>query len=127
VRWRVVIAFVLTLLVLAWVSQGQQVIGPWVGLRIPIYDATKLGQANPYLYLKLNPNQFQIDPDPAKTSDGIWSIKGSVPVGNYVGGPTGAIIVNYAVTPPEIDIDTSMVPRKAQSETITGHWTFLQP
>lgn len=46
---------------------------------------------------------------------------------SYVGGPTGAIIVDSTKTPPEIDIDTSMVPRKAQSEIITGHWTFNQP
>lgn len=50
---------------------SQQKIGPFVGLRLPIYDNLKRG----YWYFKPNPNQFQIDPDPAGTSDGIWSLK----------------------------------------------------
>jgi hypothetical protein len=44
----------------------------------------------------------------------------------YVGGPTGAIVVDNTKTPPEIDIDTSIVPRKGISETIRGLWTFVQ-
>lgn len=46
---------------------------------------------------------------------------------NYVGGSTGAIVVNNNTNPPEIDIDTSIVPRKGQSETVLGKWVFIQP
>ena len=45
---------------------------------------------------------------------------------NYVGGPTGAIVVNNNTNPPEIDIDTSIVPQKGHSETIKGKWAFEQ-
>lgn len=44
----------------------------------------------------------------------------------YVGGPTGAIVVNNTVTPPEIDIATEIVPQKHLSQTIDGMWTFTQ-
>ena len=43
---------------------------------------------------------------------------------SYVGGPTGAIVVDNTKTPPEIDIMTTTVPRKSLSETIPGLWTF---
>jgi hypothetical protein len=55
------------------------------------------------------------------------ALLGATSVPAYVGGPTGAIVVDNTKTPPEIDIATEVVPRKAQSETITGHWTFEQP
>lgn len=73
------IVYVLLALVvhyLGWPPSAQTAskIGPFVGLRNPIYDALKFGQANPYWYFKLNPAHFRIDPDPAGTSDGIWSV-----------------------------------------------------
>lgn len=43
----------------------------------------------------------------------------------YVGGPTGAIVVDNVKNPPEIDV-TSSVPRKGNSETIGGLWTYVQ-
>jgi len=66
-----VMSLLLTLVIGNLKAAAQTKIGPWVGLRIPIYDyACKC-----YRYFKLNPDQFQIDPDPAGTSDGIWSVK----------------------------------------------------
>ena len=50
---------------------SQQKVGPWVGLRSPLYDSLKRG----YWYLKLSPLHFQIDPDPAGTSDGILTLR----------------------------------------------------
>ena len=47
-------------------------------------------------------------------------------VPQYVGGPVGAIITDNTKTPPEIDIVTSVVPRKGVSEVITGLWGFTQ-
>lgn len=110
-----------------------QNLGPIVGLRVTIYDklcAAKLGHedATCYRYLKPNPLQFQIDPDPSGTSDGILSLKtGALGAASYVGGPTGAIIVDNTKNPPEIDIATSIVPQKGLSETIDGKWNFTQP
>lgn len=48
------------------------------------------------------------------------------PVPNYVGGSMGAIITLNQNNPPEIDIVTSVIPRKAQSETISGLWSYSQ-
>jgi hypothetical protein len=56
-------------------AQTKPKIGPWIGLRIPILDNLKRGQPQPYWYFKLDPNQFQLTPDPAGTSDGILSLK----------------------------------------------------
>jgi hypothetical protein len=56
-------------------AQAATKIGPFVGLRIPIYDNIIANQKNPYRYFKPNAAQFQIDPDPAGTSDGFWSLK----------------------------------------------------
>ena len=65
-------------LVLAAVSlRGQTastlapVPGPVIGLRLPLYDYS----CSCYRYLKLDPGQTQIAPDPAGTSNGIWSVK----------------------------------------------------
>lgn len=44
----------------------------------------------------------------------------------YVGGPLGAIVTDNTKTPPEIDIVTSVVPRKGSSEVIAGLWGFSQ-
>lgn len=52
-------------------AQSQPKTGPWVGLRIPVYDNLKKG----YWYFKLDANQFQATTDPAGTSDGILSLK----------------------------------------------------
>jgi hypothetical protein len=52
-------------------TEAASKIGPMLGLRTPVYDYVKMG----YWYFKPNADQFQIDPDPAGTSDGIWSIK----------------------------------------------------
>ena len=123
-------------LVLAAVSlRGQTastlapVPGPVIGLRLPLYDYS----CGCYRYLKLDPGQTQIAPDPAGTSNGIWSVKlyaapGTADAGRdvYVGGPTGAIVVDNSTAPPQVDIATSVVPRKATSETIPGVWTFTQ-
>jgi hypothetical protein len=66
-----VVALLLTLLLWNVKAAAQTKIGSWIGLRLPVYDyACKC-----YRYFKLNPDQFQIDPDPAGTSDGIWSTK----------------------------------------------------
>jgi hypothetical protein len=55
-------------------AAAQTKIGPWVGLRLPVYDyACKC-----YRYFKLNPDQFRVDPDPIGTSDGVWSIRPEV-------------------------------------------------
>lgn len=45
---------------------------------------------------------------------------------SYVGGPTGAIVVDNTKTPPEIDIDTTIIPQMGLSATIRGLWTFVQ-
>lgn len=45
-------------------------------------------------------------------------------VNKYVAGPTGGVAVDNAKTPGEIDIVTTVVPRKAQSETVVGLWGF---
>ena len=44
----------------------------------------------------------------------------------YVAGPTGAMVVDNTKSPGEIDIVTSVVPRKGQSEMVTGLWSYLQ-
>lgn len=51
--------------------QAASKIGPWVGLRIPVFDNLKKG----YWYFKMDPGQFQVTPDPAGTSDGIFSLQ----------------------------------------------------
>jgi hypothetical protein len=51
--------------------QAASKVGSWIGLRIPVYDNVKKG----YWYVKIEPSQFQIAPDPAGTSDGILSLK----------------------------------------------------
>lgn len=74
--------------VIKWVAsrfpvQAASKIGPWIGLRTPVYDNLKKG----YWYFKMDPNQFQVTPDLAGTSDGIWGLKAGLPV---AGGPTVA-------------------------------------
>jgi Putative Ig domain. len=71
---RIVLALVLSAGVLL-IPATQQTIGPWVGLRIPVYDNLKRGQSQPYWFFKMDPTQFQLTPDPASTSDGILNIK----------------------------------------------------
>ena len=44
----------------------------------------------------------------------------------YVPGPTGGLVIDNLSNPKQIDIATETVPRKAQSETIAGLWTFVQ-
>jgi hypothetical protein len=44
----------------------------------------------------------------------------------YIGGPTGAVVVDNSLTPPQVDIVASVVPLKPQPETIDGLWTFTQ-
>lgn len=52
----------------------------------------------------------------------------AVPQGGakYVPGPLGVITVDNAKNPPEIDIVTTMLPRKSVSETISGLWSYSQ-
>ena len=58
------------------------------------------------------------------TAANTWSqLDGGSPP--YVGGPTGAIVINNSVTPGEIDIATVVLPRKGSSDTISGVWTFM--
>lgn len=84
---------------------SQQKIGPMVGLRIPIYDYA----VKKYLYLKPNAAQFQIDPDPAGTSDGIWSVKTLAAPGTNSGVIAGWGIVTVEQTgqPTQIMVDGS--------------------
>lgn len=42
----------------------------------------------------------------------------------YAAGPSGGIVIDTAPAPDEIDIDTTVVPRKASTETVSGAWTF---
>lgn len=42
----------------------------------------------------------------------------------YVGGKTGTVVTNNTVSPPEIDIVTTVVPQKNLSEEIDGLWTY---
>ncbi len=78
----------------------------FVGL-VPVYDAL----TRRYSYLTLAEFKALLGPASALP---------------YVGGPTGAIVVDNTKNPPEIDIDTSIIPQKGLSETIRGLWTFVQ-
>ena len=80
-------------------SQSQQKVGPMVGLRIPVWDYSQ----NRYLYLKMNPEQFVVDVDPAGTSDGVLSTKGA---GRYV---FGSRFVVAGTDPAYVSLDTAFV------------------
>ena len=83
------------ILVALMVAQTQPKLGPWVGLRIPIFDNLKKGQPQPYWFFKLNPDQFQVTPDPAGTSDGILSLK--------YGFMAGGVRYQMPAEPPALD------------------------
>lgn len=76
-------------------------IGPWVGLRIPIFDNVKKG----YWYFKMDPLQFQTTPDPGGTSDGILNLK-FPQVQTYIFG-RGFVTVEIAGKPTQVDFDTA--------------------
>jgi hypothetical protein len=89
------------------VLSAQPKIGPMVGLRVPIYDYAKKG----YWYFKPNPSQFQIDPDAAGTSDGIWSVKQLAAPGTNPGIVTGAglVTIEQAGQPALVQVDTTYI------------------
>ena len=121
-KWDRIICWlvILALSVLFWISvfkwigtrfkvQAASKIGPWIGLRIPVFDNLKKG----YWYFKIDPEQFQVTPDPAGTSDGIWGLKPSLvgSVGTVVaysldsGGQdaTGAAVINLSMAASKAD------------------------
>jgi hypothetical protein len=98
---RLLLALILTCLCLSWYGFAQVKIGPFIGLRIPIYDNVKQG----YWYFKPNASQFQIDPDPAKTSDGIWSLKPTVPSQTFTYGNGFVTITPEGSTVTQVEID----------------------
>jgi hypothetical protein len=67
-------ALALLLLAHTIVVQAQNV-GPLIGLRIPVWDYSQ----KRYVFLRLNLEHWQIDSDPAGTSDGILSAKPAMP------------------------------------------------
>ena len=107
------------------VAQPQPKIGPWVGLRIPIFDNLKKGQSQPYWFFKLDPDQFEVTPDPAGTSDGILHIKGYFPAG--VGSGTGTVageVQLKALAPPTGPADYVSW---AAPDTLPGTVKYVMP
>lgn len=100
-----IVCLVLTFVFGSLPAYGQTKIGPWIGLRIPVYDYAKKG----YWYFKPNPAHFQIDPDAAGTSDGIWSAKTLAAPGTNPGVVAGWGIVTVEQTgqPTQIMVDSS--------------------
>lgn len=103
--------------------QAASSIGPWVGLRVPILDNLKRGQPQPYWFFKMDPDQFQVVPDPAGTSDGIFGLKPSL------AGAVGTVVA-YALSNGEQDatgtavLDLSMSASKAAPSGLQWEMSF---
>jgi hypothetical protein len=108
---RLLTALILSCLCLSWYVFAQVKIGPFVGLRIPIYDNVKQG----YWYFKPNASQFQIDPDPAKTSDGIWSLKPIAPSQTYTFGKGFVTITPEGSSVTQVEFDSSYMMYRAST------------
>lgn len=98
--WRIVLASALASGVLL-VSQTK--IGPWVGLRLPVYDYS----CRCYRFLKMSSEQFRIDPDSAGTSDGILTqVTGAGASQAYTFG-RGFVTFAVAGKPTQVEVDTA--------------------
>lgn len=77
-------------------AQAPAQIGPWVGLRLPVYDYS----CRCYRFVKMVAGKTGIDPDPAGTSDGILVPK------PYVFG-RGFVAMTVEGKPTQVEVDTA--------------------